>query len=95
MKTGITYNENGIKYEIEISAINATNPYHHRKIWINGRPISRKSKYYLDIKRKLGDDWLSDITDCWIEKIDINYNESDYLKLSNLIDKAKASKNVW
>jgi hypothetical protein len=67
IKTGIKHYKDGILEDIRIEQYNAIYPYKHKVIKIWGYPINNGSEEYQKIKIELGDDWVSDLTNCWFE----------------------------
>lgn len=53
----------GFAHVIKVTVINASYPYPHEAIDVSAEPINKNSKYYRDIRHKLGDDWSTDVLD--------------------------------
>jgi hypothetical protein len=53
----------GIAYKIKYSEHKAVYPYNHLSRNAILIPVNKRSKEYLETKRKLGDDWLMDAKD--------------------------------
>lgn len=51
----------GILHRLEVVTSVIKYPYKARVISVNARPINKDTKYYLDIKEQLGDDWSVDV----------------------------------
>lgn len=58
---GKTVTIDRIKYKIKVSSYRARYPYPHDVITVDAVPVNKRAKHYLDIKRKLGDDWVTDV----------------------------------
>lgn len=62
---------NGIAHNIMVSTHKAFYPYECDIITVHADPVDKRTKYYQDIKRELGDDWSTDVLD---SDIDIQVN---------------------
>lgn len=51
----------GLAYRIKYSEHRAKYPYAHLSTMISLDPVNKRSEHYLKIKRKLGDDWSTDL----------------------------------
>ena len=57
---GKTVKIDGVAYKIKYSEYNAIYPRKHVAVSIDLIPVNKNSEYYRKIKRKLGDDWVTD-----------------------------------
>ena len=53
----------GIKHRLKVDTFRATYPHQHTRINVMVEPINKNTKYYLETKRDLGDDWSTDVLD--------------------------------
>lgn len=50
----------GRSHKIKYSSQEAVYPYKHTAIYVGLDPVNKKTKYYRDMRNKLGDDWETD-----------------------------------
>jgi hypothetical protein len=67
IKTTVTRNNDGVEQRIFIEQYRATYPYPHVVTKVIAKPTTKgmQSDKYYSVRRQLGDDWESDLTDCW------------------------------
>mgnify|MGYP001074389770 CR=1 FL=1 len=58
---------NGVAHKIRVSTYRAIYPYEHVAITVHADPVDKRTKYYRDTKRELGDDWSTDVLGSDIE----------------------------
>lgn len=51
----------GMRYRLEVTTVRAIYPYPHTSLSVMARPLDRRSKVYLDVRARLGDDWSTDV----------------------------------
>jgi|LSQX01.3.fsa_nt_gb hypothetical protein len=57
---GKTVKLKGHTYKVKYLEFKAIYPYPHKATELSLVPVNKRSKMYLDVKRKLGDDWVTD-----------------------------------
>lgn len=67
LETSVTREKDGIAENICVEAWRAKYPYEHITVKVIGEPTheGRQTEAYRELRSKLGDDWVSDITDSW------------------------------
>lgn len=79
IETDVIRNNDGILERIVIEIHTAIYPYRHtvRKVYGEAINVAKRTEEYKAIKRHLGDDWVSDITDSWYLPGNFTYKQMD------------------
>jgi hypothetical protein len=87
--TGIKRTKDGIEEKITVESYLAQYPYVHNMIKVIGNPTTKgkRSTAYREVRAKLGDDWVSDITDNWY--MDPTWTVEQVRTISNAIDSVR------
>jgi len=51
----------GLSHRIQVQTYHAIYPYKHEVISVYAEPVNKRSAYYLRERKKLGDDWSTDV----------------------------------
>ena len=68
-KTVYLQTETGKPYAcyVRVNTVLCRYPYEYRGITVYAEPINKQAKHYRELRRKLGDDWDTDILDSSLE----------------------------
>ena len=60
-QTGKVVTLDGIKHVLRVESYRAIYPYVRDVLKVWATPVNRRSRYYQDVRARLGDDWSTDV----------------------------------